>query len=272
MNATASAPKRAALPVRVVRVERLSPSFVRVVLGVEGGAVFRPSGFTDSYVKVVFPDPRGPRPLPLDGEGRLDVGALRATVPADAAPRLRAYTVRSWDADARALTLDVVVHGAAGLGGPWAAGAVVGDRAWVLGPGGFRRSSTARPAWSPSCAATCGSSGGSRVRTSRSRATGASAPTTRVGGPPRRHGRRSWTPPRPDPGCERRFSRPDGGSRVASCAFPLRPILDGSTILAHALPAWLCGRSGWRSRRLSAPRSAEVMPPPRDRRTHAGPR
>ncbi|WP_448631468.1 siderophore-interacting protein [Cellulomonas soli] len=39
------------------------------------------------------------------------------------------------------LTLDMVVHGATGVAGPWAAHAQVGDTVWVAGPGG---------AWSPS--------------------------------------------------------------------------------------------------------------------------
>lgn len=132
---TEAQPRRTAAPAEVRRTHRLGPSFVRVVLGGEGLARFAPLPFTDSYVKLVFLDPGAPQPLPLD-DGRLDVGALRAHAPADAAPRQRAYTVRRWDADAGELTLDVVVHGDAGLGGAWAARARPGERTWVLGPGG----------------------------------------------------------------------------------------------------------------------------------------
>jgi NADPH-dependent ferric siderophore reductase len=132
--------RRVALAARVVRVERLSPSFVRVVLGGPGLAPFVPSRFADSYVKLAFLDPRTPERLPVDGAGRLDLAEVRALCPPDAAPRLRAYTVRAWDDVARELTLDVVVHGVVGLGGPWAQGARPGDAAWVVGPGG---------AWSP---------------------------------------------------------------------------------------------------------------------------
>ncbi|HWS57359.1 MAG TPA: siderophore-interacting protein [Actinotalea sp.] len=123
--------RRTALAARVVRTSELNRSFVRVVLGGDGLAGFVPSPFADSYVKLAFLGP-GTAPA-LDAEGRLDLTAQQAHGPA---PRLRAYTVRGWDPVAHELTLDVVVHGTAGLGGPWATGAAAGDRAWVVGPGG----------------------------------------------------------------------------------------------------------------------------------------
>ncbi len=138
---TTPAPRRrVAMAAHVVRAEALSPSFVRVVLGGEGLASFVPSRFADSYVKLAFLDRRTPARLPLDDAGRLDLAEVRALCPPDGSPRLRAYTVRAWDDVARELTLDVVVHGDVGLGGPWARRARPGDPAWVVGPGG---------AWSP---------------------------------------------------------------------------------------------------------------------------
>jgi NADPH-dependent ferric siderophore reductase len=131
---TETAPRRTAMAAEVRRSERLSPSFVRVVLGGGGLDRFVPSPYADSYVKLVFVDPRTTQ-LPLDADGRLDVAALRQAAQ-DAAPRLRAYTVRRWDPARRELTLDVVVHGDVGLGGPWAARARPGEPTWVLGPGG----------------------------------------------------------------------------------------------------------------------------------------
>jgi len=134
---------RAAMVATVVRTLRLSESMVRVVLGGPGLATFRPSPWADSYVKAVFLPPGAPEAtedLPRDAEGRVDLDALRALLPPDAAPRLRSYTVRGWDPDAGELTLDVVVHGDAGLAGPWAAAARPGDELLLLGPGG---------AWSP---------------------------------------------------------------------------------------------------------------------------
>ncbi|MFC8193090.1 siderophore-interacting protein [Cellulomonas sp. NPDC057328] len=126
---------------RVVRTERLTPHLVRVVLGGPGMAPFGTPTHADSYVKLGFA-PAGPRPLGPDG--RVDVDALRAALGDAHDVRLRAYTVRTWDAAAHELTVDVVLHGDEGLAGPWAAGAQPGDDVLVHGPGG---------AWSPEPAA-----------------------------------------------------------------------------------------------------------------------
>lgn len=125
----------------VLRTERLTPGLVRLVIGGPGMSAFVPDPHADAYVKLMFL-PAGPRPRGADG--RLDLDAVRATLPADVVPRLRAYTVRAYDPTTRELTLDVVVHGTVGLAGPWAAAAAPGDEVLVLGPGG---------AWSPSPAA-----------------------------------------------------------------------------------------------------------------------
>ena len=137
---------RAALVSTVLRTERLAPSMVRVVLGGRGLAAFRASPCADSYVKAVFLPDAAPADLPRDGEGRVDLDALREMLPADAPPRLRSYTVRAWDEAARELTLDFVVHGDAGLAGPWAAAARPGDELLLLGPGGAY-SPPAEAAW-----------------------------------------------------------------------------------------------------------------------------
>ncbi|MDM7830715.1 siderophore-interacting protein [Cellulomonas edaphi] len=122
----------------VLRAERLTPGLVRIVVGGPGMALFAPSPHADSYVKLVFL-PAGERPLQPDG--RLDIEAVRAALPEGAAPRQRAYTVRAFDPAAHELTIDLVVHGDAGLAGPWAASVVGGEEVVVMGPGG---------AWSPS--------------------------------------------------------------------------------------------------------------------------
>ena len=138
MTETVAPPRpRAAMVGTVVRTHRLSASMVRVVLGGPGLTGFRPSSCADSYVKAVFlPGDVAPADRPLDREGRVDLEALRATLPPDRQPRLRSYTVRSWDAAARELALDFVVHGDEGLAGPWAAAAAPGDELLLLGPGG----------------------------------------------------------------------------------------------------------------------------------------
>lgn len=94
----------------VQRTERLTPHLIRVYFGGPGFAAFRPSEFTDSYVKFIFP---------RDG---IDV--------------LRTYTVRSVDPDAGELAMDFVYHGDEGIAGPWATSVRPGETIDCFGPGG----------------------------------------------------------------------------------------------------------------------------------------
>jgi len=127
----------------VRRTEQLTPSMTRVVVGGEGLRGFDASAHADSYVKVLFVHPAAPRPLPrAERDGgevdphRVDVDAVRDSLPPEHAPRMRSYTVRAFDAAALELTLDFVVHGDAGIAGPWAATTAPGDEILLLGPGG----------------------------------------------------------------------------------------------------------------------------------------
>ncbi|HET9074857.1 MAG TPA: siderophore-interacting protein [Solirubrobacteraceae bacterium] len=100
------APTRALRTTTVVETRRLTPHMVRVVVegpDLQGVAV---GEFTDHYVKCRF------------GEAT------------------RSYTVREWDTERGRLTLDFVVHGDAGVAGPWAASARPGDVLELTGPGG----------------------------------------------------------------------------------------------------------------------------------------
>ncbi|WP_277068575.1 siderophore-interacting protein [Saccharomonospora viridis] len=115
---------------QVVRTERLTPHMIRVVCGGEGLASFQHNGFTDCYVKMLFPVPGVSYPEPFD------LDAVKATLPRDQWPRMRTYTVRHHDPEAGELTLDILVHGDKGLGGPWAAQARPGDQVLLRGPGG----------------------------------------------------------------------------------------------------------------------------------------
>jgi NADPH-dependent ferric siderophore reductase len=90
----------------VLEASWLTPGMRRIVVGGDDLEGFAPEAFSDSYVKCRFGD------------------------------RMRSYTVRDWDAGARRLTLDFVVHGDRGLAGPWAASAQPGDRLELKGPGG----------------------------------------------------------------------------------------------------------------------------------------
>ncbi|MFD7227275.1 siderophore-interacting protein [Streptomyces sp. NPDC059881] len=115
---------------RVLRTERITPHMVRLVLGGEGLASFGTDGFTDHYVKVVFPVPGVTYPEPFD------MTRIREELPRDQWPSNRTYTVRSWDPVHRELVIDFVVHGDEGLAGPWAARVQPGETVRLLGPGG----------------------------------------------------------------------------------------------------------------------------------------
>lgn len=114
----------------VLRTERMGPHMVRVVAGGPGLTGFPDTGFTDRYVKILFPQPGVEYPEPLD----MDV--VHAEYPREQWPATRTYTVRSLDHDVGEMVIDFVHHGDTGLAGPWAASAEPGDRLRMLGPGG----------------------------------------------------------------------------------------------------------------------------------------
>lgn len=115
---------------QVIRTERLTPHMQRVVLGGDGLAEFGTGGYTDHYVKLLFPSEGVTYPEPFD------LQRVREEYPREQWPVTRTYTVRAWDAETRELTLDFVVHGDEGLAGPWAARAKPGDLLRFNGPGG----------------------------------------------------------------------------------------------------------------------------------------
>ncbi|KKJ98554.1 siderophore-interacting protein [Micromonospora sp. HK10] len=114
----------------VVRTERPTPHLIRLVLGGAELTGLPVGAYTDHYLKFVFPPAGVSYPHPTD------LAAIKREFPAEQWPRLRAYTVRAWDAAAGELTVDVVYHGDEGLAGPWAAGLRPGDRVLFTGPGG----------------------------------------------------------------------------------------------------------------------------------------
>ncbi|MFF4898909.1 siderophore-interacting protein [Streptomyces sp. NPDC001068] len=115
---------------QVVRTERLTPHMQRVVLGGEGLAGFAADTCTDHYVKLLFGPEGVTYPEPFDLE------RIRAELPREHWPVTRTYTVRSWDAEHRELSLDFVVHGDEGLAGPWACRVRPGETVRFMGPGG----------------------------------------------------------------------------------------------------------------------------------------
>ena len=123
---------------RVVSTVWLTPALVRVVLG--GGDLERlemPEA-TDAYVNVAIP----PHGAPYDAV--FSPAAVKDEHAQEHWPARRRYSVRRWDEDTHELTLDVVVHGSEGVGGPWAAGVAPGDVLVLEGPGGgYRPDATA---------------------------------------------------------------------------------------------------------------------------------
>jgi NADPH-dependent ferric siderophore reductase len=115
---------------QVYRVERLTPHMTRIVLGGDGLAGFTAGEYTDHYVKLLFPVEDVAYPEPFD------LQRIREELPREHWPRMRTYTVRRWDATARELTIDVVLHGDEGLAGPWATRVRPGDDVRFAGPGG----------------------------------------------------------------------------------------------------------------------------------------
>lgn len=117
---------------RVEETVWLTPALARVVLAGSGLDGFAPVPYTDAYVNVAIPPAGAPYAAPFD------VHDVQRQFP-DKQPRRRRYTVRHWNAAERALWLDIVVHGAVGVGGPWAATAQPGDALVFTGPSGSYR-------------------------------------------------------------------------------------------------------------------------------------
>lgn len=124
--------RRLPLEFEVLDARWVTRSMRRLVLGGPHFDLFleRDAGFTDRYVKLVFLRPDVTYPEPLDLE------LVRETLPHDAWPVLRTYTVRWIDRASRSIAIDFVVHGDHGIAGPWAARAAAGDRIHLRGPGG----------------------------------------------------------------------------------------------------------------------------------------
>ncbi|WP_229069494.1 siderophore-interacting protein [Actinoplanes sp. DH11] len=126
----ATRPARPAHEGVVTRVEQLTPHMVRVVVGGEGLRRIDAGQFTDHYIKVLFPQ------AGVDYPATFDLGTIRETMPSDAWPAVRTYTVRKWLPEIPEMWVDFVVHGDAGVAGPWAAQAKPGDPFRFMGPGG----------------------------------------------------------------------------------------------------------------------------------------
>lgn len=133
----------------VVAAERISPSFVRLSLAGEGLNAWRHLGF-DQWFRLAIPVAGDATRFDRLSE-RFDMrGYLRyLTLPRATRPAIRNYTVREFDAEARRLDIDFVVHGedetasagssGSGIAGPWAASLPLGAHVALIDQGcGYR--------------------------------------------------------------------------------------------------------------------------------------
>lgn len=113
----------------VLRKDQVTPSLIRIALG--GGELerFTPTSYTDQYINAYFPPAHAPIEVPFDRDEAM-------ALPREDRPHPRRFTVRRWDAEAKELTVDFIVHGDEGYAGPWAKRAQPGDRLQFTGPGG----------------------------------------------------------------------------------------------------------------------------------------
>lgn len=154
MRATRTKPERAELlTLQVVRTERVSPSFVRVVFTGDDLARFQHMGY-DQWFRLFLPVEGGDlarAPQKLDTVGLVKFLAVTKS----ARPIFRNYTVRAFrrQPDGNELDVDFVVHGVGDnhvVSGPtaaaWAAGVQPGDLAAIIDEGiGFDRRVFGRP-------------------------------------------------------------------------------------------------------------------------------
>ena len=118
--------------VRTVTVrarEYVTPRMLRLTIGGAGLDGFH-TYQADDHVKIVFPDPDGTRRVPVvNDEMMLDWPRPL--------PTTRKYTIRRYDADARELDLDFVLH-EGGLASSWATTVAIGEDVTIAGPPGAK--------------------------------------------------------------------------------------------------------------------------------------
>ncbi|MGX7670815.1 siderophore-interacting protein [Plantactinospora sp. DSM 117369] len=123
-------------PAEVVRLHRLSPSFLRVTFTGDDFDTFADPGY-DQRIKLVFPiSVHGFRHLPTGTDWYPRWRAL----PTELRNPFRTYTTRAVRREAREVDVDIVLHpdggpyGAHGPAARWALAATPGDRIVIMGP------------------------------------------------------------------------------------------------------------------------------------------
>jgi NADPH-dependent ferric siderophore reductase len=138
-------------PVQVARLQRLSPSFLRVTFTGAGLDEFSTNGF-DQRLKVLLPLPsRGISDCPDATDW---YGAWRALPPERQMP-IRTYTVRALRPELHEVDVDFVLHGATGPASAWAERAATGDEVVLIGPNARFPGPTGGFEWHPPTDASC---------------------------------------------------------------------------------------------------------------------
>jgi len=130
---------------RVRRVRRLSPHFVRITFTGDDLRNFGTEGL-DQRIKVVFPL--------ADSEfdhfpGGAEWYADWRQLPDDQRNPFRTYSIRAIRVDERELDVDFVAHGDAGPASRWASHAAAGDRVLVVGPDSRSSARRVGLTWNP---------------------------------------------------------------------------------------------------------------------------
>ncbi|QEO13786.1 siderophore-interacting protein [Agromyces intestinalis] len=122
----------------VVRAERISPHFVRLTISGDQLAGWRHVGF-DQWFRLAVPTSDHTRFDNLS-ETYDTAGYLKyLMLPKSTRPVIRNYTVREFRRETRELDIDFVVHGDAGVAGPWAESLPVGATVALIDQGcGYR--------------------------------------------------------------------------------------------------------------------------------------
>jgi NADPH-dependent ferric siderophore reductase len=137
--------------VRVARLQRLSPSFLRVTFTGPDLDECAPNGF-DQRIKLLLPLPgRGVADCPTGPDWYAEWRAL----PAGHRNPIRTYTVRAGRPAVREIDVDVVLHGATGPASAWAQQAAVGDEIALVGPNLRFPGPTGGFEWHPPSDASC---------------------------------------------------------------------------------------------------------------------
>ncbi|MGY2127360.1 siderophore-interacting protein [Blastococcus sp. SYSU DS0617] len=136
---------------QVSRLQRLSPTFLRVTFAGADLDEFGSNGY-DQRIKVMLPLPgRGIDDCPTDADW---YGAWRA-LPAERQMPIRTYTIRAVRPEQREVDVDFVLHGATGPASAWAEAATVGDEVVLIGPNARFPGPTGGFEWHPPVDASC---------------------------------------------------------------------------------------------------------------------